>query len=108
MTSLQNLQAEVREKFNAFIKEYCGTWYPHLIDSDDNDGEFFRDYLDNFATNIYSMTLQQALGKVPKDKNFKRNEKTLDAVGRQNIIGWNEANKVTRTGIQSLMPKNEV
>lgn len=33
---------ELIEKFNAFIKKWCGDSYPHLIDSDENDGEDFR------------------------------------------------------------------
>lgn len=28
--------------FNRFIEKWCGDNYPHLIDSDDNDGQFIR------------------------------------------------------------------
>lgn len=30
------------ERFNLFIKRWCKDNYPHLIDSDENDGEDFR------------------------------------------------------------------
>lgn len=30
------------EKFNMFIKKWCGNNYGYLIDSDENDGEWFR------------------------------------------------------------------
>ncbi len=33
------------EIFNAFIKKWCGESYPHLIDSDENDGERFRELI---------------------------------------------------------------
>jgi translation initiation factor 2B subunit (eIF-2B alpha/beta/delta family) len=32
-------------EFNSFIKKWCGSNYPHLIDSDENDGEQFRDLI---------------------------------------------------------------
>jgi len=35
------------EKFNAFIKKWCPEHYPHLIDTDENDGEEFRNLLRN-------------------------------------------------------------
>jgi hypothetical protein len=31
------------EAFNKFIRKWCGSNYPHLIDSDQNDGEFVRE-----------------------------------------------------------------
>jgi len=36
-------EEQLIEDFNEFIKKWCGNYYPHLIDSDDNDGEEFRD-----------------------------------------------------------------
>lgn len=36
---------ELIEEFNKFIKKWCGSNYPHLIDTDDNDGEKFRNML---------------------------------------------------------------
>ena len=37
---------EIKEAFNLFIKEWTGESYPHLIDSDDNAGQYFRDLVD--------------------------------------------------------------
>jgi len=34
---------ELVDKFNQFIKKWCGDKFPHLIDSDENDGESFRE-----------------------------------------------------------------
>jgi len=36
---------EIIEKFNEFIKKWCGDNAPHLLDSDENDGEEFREAL---------------------------------------------------------------
>lgn len=38
---------ELEKEFNDFIKKWCGSNYPHLIDSDENDGERFREKLRN-------------------------------------------------------------
>jgi hypothetical protein len=27
---------KLEEKFNCFIKKWCGNYYPHLIDADEN------------------------------------------------------------------------
>lgn len=42
---------KIEEDFNLFIKKWCGNNYPHLIDSDENDGEIFRDKLRNLMGN---------------------------------------------------------
>lgn len=36
------MQEDIIKEFNKFIKKWCGSYYPHLIDSDENDGEEFR------------------------------------------------------------------
>lgn len=36
-------EPDVIKAFNLFIQKWCGRSYPHLIDSDENDGEFMRD-----------------------------------------------------------------
>jgi len=33
---------KVVKEFNKFIEKWCGSNFPHLIDSDENDGERFR------------------------------------------------------------------
>ena len=33
---------EIVEHFNLFIKKWCSDNYPYLIDTDENDGEKFR------------------------------------------------------------------
>jgi len=37
------------DSFNKFIDKWCGNMKGHLLDSDDNDGEFFRNKLRKFA-----------------------------------------------------------
>lgn len=36
-------ETDVIEAFNKFIKKWCGSNYPHLIDTDEQDGQFMRD-----------------------------------------------------------------
>lgn len=43
--------------FNEFIEKWCGNSAPHLLDSDDNDGEFFRRKLSDVDSRGY-VTLQ--------------------------------------------------
>ena len=45
-------ESEIVEKFNVFIKKWCGNSYPHLIDSDDNDGEDFRDEIKSLESRL--------------------------------------------------------
>ena len=35
------------EEFEKFIKKWCGSMHPHLIDTDQNDGQRLRDFVDN-------------------------------------------------------------
>ena len=37
---------DVIEAFNKFIKKWCGKYYPHLIDDDENDGQFMREKIE--------------------------------------------------------------
>ena len=39
------MKIKLIQEFNNFIKKWCGDHYPHLIDSDENEGEFFREKL---------------------------------------------------------------
>lgn len=41
---------QITKEFNKFIKKWCGNNYPHLIDSDENDGEMFRELLEKTYT----------------------------------------------------------
>jgi len=38
-------ELEIVNDFNVFIKKWCAGNYKHLIDSDENDGEEFREKL---------------------------------------------------------------
>ena len=40
--NLEEKKKSLEKEFNIFIKKWCGTHYSHLIDSDENDGEFIR------------------------------------------------------------------
>jgi hypothetical protein len=44
---METKQQEIVEDFDNFIKKWCGGMKAHLLDSDDNDGEYFRDRLRN-------------------------------------------------------------
>jgi hypothetical protein len=41
-TTTKNWEEELINDFNALIKKFAPNWYPHLIDSDENAGEAFR------------------------------------------------------------------
>ncbi len=40
----------LNEEFMAIIQEFAPNWYPHLVDSDQNKGEFFRESIENALT----------------------------------------------------------
>jgi predicted metal-binding protein len=45
------VKQELEKDFNIFIEKWCGTNYAHLIDTDENDGEIFREKLRNAINN---------------------------------------------------------
>ena len=70
---------KIVDKFNEFIKNWCGDSYPHLIDSDDNDGEFFRNELKE---------LQSQLAKAEEIlKAYKRTYSYICLPSEQNTCG---------------------
>lgn len=95
MTSLQNLLAEFKGEYSC-----GGPRCPHeMLEEHD---VFTYKQLDDFAANIYSMALQEALGKVPGD--FWTNY-VFDPEYRD---GWNAMRKETIQGIESLIPKKDI
>lgn len=40
-------EEDVIEAFNKFIKKWCGKNYPHLIDTDEQDGQFMREKIES-------------------------------------------------------------
>ena len=36
-------EEDVIKAFDKFIEKWCEDYFPHLIDSDENDGEFMRE-----------------------------------------------------------------
>ena len=53
MKTDEQLKEEIINKFNNFIQKWCGSSYPHLIDTDENDGEEFRDDLRSIISKGY-------------------------------------------------------
>lgn len=66
MANLEILQKEARDGFNTFLKKSCGHYAPHLLDSDNNDGEVFRDGLEKLLTHTYTQAIQDAKDAMPK------------------------------------------
>lgn len=60
--SLSDNSSMVKE-FNDFIRKWCGENSAHLLDSDDNDGQKFRDRLSTSDS-----TLREVLGEVGEDE----------------------------------------
>lgn len=40
-------EEDVLKAFDKFIKKWCGVSYPHLIDDDENDGQFMREKIES-------------------------------------------------------------
>lgn len=43
LSNIEGIKEEAVKKINKFIKEWTNEFYAHLIDTDDNDGQFLRD-----------------------------------------------------------------
>lgn len=64
---------EIQKKFNRFIEKWCGVNFPHLIDSDENDGEEFREELRTALTE----TDQQARDEEKESKDSAYRERNM-------------------------------
>lgn len=53
-------EPDLMEAFNKFIQKWCGGYYPHLIDSDENDGEFIRQKIAALTTEAKHLTKEKA------------------------------------------------
>ena len=58
---------DLETAFNRFIEKWCGENYPHLIDTDDNDGQFVRDFITQQRTNLISEIREKMPGKCSED-----------------------------------------
>ena len=45
-------EQDIIKAFNKFIEKWCGGNYPHLIDSDENDGQFMREKIEDSRNSV--------------------------------------------------------
>ena len=48
-------ETDIVEALDKFIKKWCGIHYSHLIDNDENDGQFMRDKIDDLLQKLSSL-----------------------------------------------------
>lgn len=58
---------KIIEDFNSFIKKWCGSNFPHLIDSDENDGERFRQKIEQAILEAEKRGRNEVLESVEKE-----------------------------------------
>lgn len=78
-----DLKKEARERFNKFIKKWCGNYFPHLIDSDENDGEEYRlelDELINKATQAERERSDMKISGVMKEATLAQKERIVKMI----------------------------
>ncbi len=69
-------EEEIIERFNLFIKKWCGSSFPHLIDSDENEGEEFRDFVRE-AISAYREKVKMAIERIPERSENKWTDKRI-------------------------------
>ncbi len=76
----------MEKEFNIFIKKWCGNDYPHLIDSDENDGERFREKLRNLISKqkVKAILINRVNPKVEPWRSL------LEELGLCNCVGEKE------------------
>ena len=47
-------EADVIKAFNKFIQKWCGSNAPHLLDSDEQDGQFMREKIEDLLSSLKS------------------------------------------------------
>ena len=60
MTKIPSVE-EIVDEFNQFIEKWTGSSFAHLIDTDENDGERFRQRLNTYATEQRTALLTELL-----------------------------------------------
>ena len=87
------------EEFDAFIEKWTGSNFPHLIDTDENDGEAFRNKIRAFAkavrNNVHTQSALEAEGRKESVRDCGRCNNCETAVSTCEIIidanGFNKA-----------------
>lgn len=50
---------------NLFIKRYCGEYVPHLLDSDENDGQRLRDFISQEKERSRNEAIDECVNALP-------------------------------------------
>lgn len=107
MTTLEQLKKEAIEKFNVFIKDWTEHNYSHLIDTDDNDGQFFRDFLDSFAAKCFlageMAGIENAIKALPE-----RSVRHEDPHFKDENVGYQTCRLETRKRLEALLSQDVV
>jgi soluble cytochrome b562 len=61
---------ELEDRFNKFIKDWCGKMSGHLLDSDENDGQRFRDAIWNEQMKVYRQGAKELIERIYEDDQF--------------------------------------
>lgn len=54
-------EPDVIKAFNKFIEKWCGGWYPHLIDTDEQDGQFMREKIEELVRKSDFKTMNELI-----------------------------------------------
>lgn len=73
MTNNTPVNTSAVEEFNDFIRKYCGENSAHLLDSDENDGQRFRDKL----SMVSDSTLREVRDEMEMLRKMKGSSKSI-------------------------------
>lgn len=57
-------EEDVIKAFNKFIKKWCGKYYSHLIDSDEQDGQFMREKIEDAISQAVAQAREEVIEDV--------------------------------------------
>ena len=96
---------EIQKKFNRFIEKWCGVNFPHLIDSDENDGEEFREELRTALTETDQQAREEVAERIAWLDRIAEAYLHVEATGTPNdsmkgqIHGFKQAYNIIKTGL---------
>lgn len=92
---MKPLPENMRERVDTFISKWCGEYAPHLLDSDENDGERLRVYLEALLEEVHQQsidTLEKAQLNMRPLIALKNGNGEID--GEWYVMHWDDKDQV--------------
>jgi len=92
------MQEDIIKEFNKFIEKWCGSSYPHLIDSDENDGEEFRQLILSAISQAFEEGRRQGVEEIK----FEIRKKLINTTSHEILVNGKREWAWTKIDVKKL------